>query len=98
METDMNRPQRRAQTAQRRKFEVGTVIHTQGFIGSDGFHYWFEPPTGWTPEEGLPADAKIHGPFNTGAESDENQRLVLLGPQCTVTQAGAWVSPWSRLQ
>jgi hypothetical protein len=88
METDMNRQQRRAQTAQRRKFEVGTIIHAQAFTGSDGFHYWFEPPEGWTTKDGMPEDVEIHGPFKTAAEVDQNQRLVLLGPQCTVTEGG----------
>jgi hypothetical protein len=84
----MNRQQRRAQTAQRRKFGVGSIIHAQGFIGSDGFRYWFEPPEGWTRGDRLPEGVKIHGPFRTDAEANESQRLVLLGPQCTVTQGG----------
>jgi hypothetical protein len=99
----MNRQQRRAQTAQRGKFGVGSIIHAQGFIGTDGFHYWFDPPEDWMRDEGLSPDAEIHGPFRTDAESHESQRLVLLGPQCTVTEAAGrrpsnsmrWPKSWA---
>ena len=84
----MNRQQRRAQTAKDRKFEVGTIIYAQSFRGGDGFYYWFEPPEGWTKEDGLPSDVEIRGPFTTTDAVEEDQKLVLLGPQCTVTEGG----------
>jgi hypothetical protein len=40
----------------------------------------------------------LHGPFKTHAEVDEHQRLTLLGPQCKVTEGGAWDPNWDKLQ
>jgi hypothetical protein len=94
----MNRRRRRSQAARTRNVEVGTVIHTQGLRCRDGFHYWFEPPEGWTFADGLPPDAELHGPFKTDAESVEDQKLILLGPQCAVTEGGAWDPAWDRPQ
>ena len=40
----------------------------------------------------------MHGPFETDAEVKEHQRLTLLGPQCKVTEGGAWDSEWDKPQ
>jgi hypothetical protein len=82
----MNRQQRRTRASRKRKFEVGTVIRTESFR-VNGLYYWFETPEGWTQADGLP-DVEFHGPFKTDAECAENERLVLLGPQCSVTDGG----------
>jgi hypothetical protein len=99
----VNRHERRAAAAHERRWkdktaEVGTVIKTQSLSGSDGMHYWFEMPEGWTREDGMPEGVDIHGPFKTAAEADENERLVLLGPQCKVTEGGEWDPAWDRMQ
>jgi hypothetical protein len=94
----MNRQERRAAAANRRKWEVGTVVETQGFRDGKGQHYWFERPEGWTTEDGMPEGVEIHGPFKTEAKAYENQRLILLGPQCEVIEGGRWDSAWDRLQ
>jgi hypothetical protein len=99
----MSRQERRAAAAHERRWkdktaEVGMVIKTQGFIADDGMHYWFEPPNNWTQDDGLPDGADIYGPFTTATEVEENQRRVLLGPECEVTHGGMWDPAWDRLQ
>jgi hypothetical protein len=96
METiEMNRQERRAAAAGQRK---ATVIKTQSLIDSTGQHYWFVRPEGWTPQDGMPDGVDIHGPFKTEAEANENERLVLLGPQCKITEGGMWDPAWDRMQ
>ena len=93
----MNRKQRRAQ----RKLGVGTVIRATTFAVVDHVGrrhlYWFEEPEG-SPKDGLPPGVTVHGPFETDAEVKEHQRLTLLGPQCKVTEGGAWDSEWDKQQ
>lgn len=86
----MNRHERRDTRA-----KVGTVIYTEEFRDTrDGLIYWFKKPDGFSWEDGVPSDVKIHGPFKTDAEVTESQRLVLLGPQCEVTEGGYWDPAW----
>lgn len=97
-----NRHERRAAAAHERRWkdktaEVGMVIKTQSFR-ANGMCYWFEPPDEWTREDGVPEGVDIHGPFATEAEADEHSRLVLLGPDCVVTEGGMWDFAWARLQ
>ena len=94
----MNRHDRRAEAAIRRRWQEATVIHTQSLRDASGQHYWFVIPEGWKREDGLPDGVELHGPFKTAAEADENQRLVLLGPQCEVTEGGMWDPAWDRMQ
>jgi hypothetical protein len=54
--------------------KIGDTIWTRNGVDAIGQHYWFaehEPDV-------------VHGPFQTEAESIENQRLVLLGSDCEV--------------
>jgi hypothetical protein len=99
----MNRQERRAAAAHEQRWrdktaEVGMILKTQSVRGSDGMHYWFEPPDGWTQQAGWPDGTDIHGPFRTATEVEENQRSVLLGPDCEVTNGGMWDPAWDRLQ
>lgn len=102
----MNRQQRRAAAAYRRKWKsgewgIGTMICAQtiGVLHPQGyFYYWFETAENYSPNDGIPPDAVMHGPFKTQAETEENQRVVLLGPQCKVTEGGAWDPAWDRQQ
>jgi hypothetical protein len=43
-------------------------------------------------------DVELHGPFKSNTEAEENQQLVLLGPQCKVTEGGVWDPAWDRPQ
>jgi hypothetical protein len=93
----MNRHERRSAASDQRKMEVGEMIKAQAFrVG--GMLYWFEVPEGFVQEDGLPSDVEIFGPFKTDAEVDESMRLVLLGPQCEVTEGGMWDPAWDTLQ
>jgi hypothetical protein len=83
----MNRQQRRA--ARSRKLKAGDVIFTS-VCTIEGEYFWFERPENWTPEDGLPDGAELHGPFETCADSLDDQRLVLVGPQGTVADGGTW--------
>jgi hypothetical protein len=99
----MNRQERRAAAAHERRWkdktaEVGMVFMTHSFRCSDGMQYWFEQPEGRTWEDGVPEGVDIHGPFTTEAEVEQNQRLVLLGPECEITHGGMWDPAWDRLQ
>jgi len=89
----MNRQERSAAAAHERRWKDKTADR-----GSDGMHYWFEPPEGWTREAGVPDGVDIHGPFTTVAEVEKNQQLVLLGPECEVTEGGMWDPAWDRLK
>jgi hypothetical protein len=40
----------------------------------------------------------LHGPFKTDAEVKESQRVILLGPQCKITEGGAWDPNWDKPQ
>jgi hypothetical protein len=40
----------------------------------------------------------LHGPFDTAAAADEAARLTVLGPDCEVTEGGAWDPAWEKLQ
>jgi hypothetical protein len=97
----MNRQQRRAARRQR-KAEVGTVVRATTFavVGEIGRRhlYWFEEPEGFSREDGLPPGVTVHGPFETDAEVKEDQRVTLLGPQCKVTEGGAWDPNWDKPQ
>jgi hypothetical protein len=93
----MNRHERRAAASDQRKWKGGEVIKAQRFK-ADGMLYWFEEPEGFAREDGLPSDVEIFGPFKTDAEVDESMRLVLLGPQCEVTEGGMWDQAWDTLQ
>jgi hypothetical protein len=96
----MNRKQRRAAAARKRK--VGDVIHaTTIAVVDDVGHqhlYWFETPEGFRPEDGLPPGATLHGPFATEAEVAKHQRVALLGQQCEISEGGAWDPNWGKAQ
>jgi hypothetical protein len=102
----MNRQQRRAAAAYKRKWKsgeygVGTMLYTQtiGVQHPHGyFFYWFETAENWKPEHGIPADAVMHGPFKTDAECNENQRIVMFGPQCEMRNGGNWDPAWNKPQ
>jgi hypothetical protein len=95
----MNRQERRAAAAKQRKWQEGDVIRTESFRDSSGQHYWFVTPgDGWTRAAGVPEGVEIHGPFGTQAEAYENQRLMLLGPQCEVIEGGMWDPAWDRMR
>jgi hypothetical protein len=82
----------------------GFVIRTQTITNTfTGEHYWFELPEGttwedWSVPRHIPRGVTTHGPFKTHEEVDESQRLVLLGPQCKVTEGGEWDPAWDRPQ
>jgi hypothetical protein len=88
-------------TACKRKFEAGTMIRmtTLQATMKDGStaYYWIEVPEGMTDEQAAETQ-KWHGPFKTDAEAEENFRVVVLGPQCEVTDGGMWDPNWDRLQ
>jgi hypothetical protein len=93
----MNRHERRADAAMKRRWKDRQVVMTQSFRdATSGFLYWFEQPDGWTQEDFLRNVADIHGPFRTEAEVDEDQRRVLLPPDCVVTEGGEWNPEWAR--
>jgi hypothetical protein len=97
----MNRRQRRASAAQRRKLKVGDVIYATTIRavlndGSTAF-YWIEVPEGMTNEEAAETQ-ELHGPFKTEAEAEKDQRLVLLGPQCKAVKGGMWDPAWDKFQ
>jgi hypothetical protein len=94
----MNRHERRSAASDQRKWKGGEVIKTQSFKDAGGMLYWFEEPEGFAREDGLPSDVEIFGPFKTDAEVEKSQRLVLLGPQCQVTEGGMWNPAWDALQ
>jgi hypothetical protein len=103
----MNRKERRAAR------KLGDVIHTTTIGLTDNIGrvhlYWFES-TNFSPDdlEALkdhcvahqrpPPGVTMHGPFATEAEVNEHQRLTLLGPQCEVTEGGAWDPKWDKPQ
>lgn len=89
----MNRHQRRKEQAVQRKLFEGMVINTTTFRDQDGNFCWIEEP-----EDGITADTEIHGPFATEAEAEADSRLVILGPECVVTEGGVWDPAWDRLQ
>jgi hypothetical protein len=89
----MNRRRRRAT-----KRKVGDVIRAIGGRGPDGNYYWFEAAAGYRQGDQPPPGTQVYGPFATEAESNESQRLVLLGPQCEVIDGGAWNPAWDRMQ
>ena len=68
--------------------KIGDVWDVQGFtaIHPDGTqsHYWFVIPKGMTREHAYRTQ-EIHGPFDSEEEAMEDQRVVLLGDQCEVT-------------
>jgi hypothetical protein len=88
----MNRQQRRA--APKRKHEIGVPIWTQ-VLRIDGQWYWYE--TSDNSSAPLPGRT-LHGPFKTETELNEHQRLTLMGPQCKVTEGGAWDPAWDKPQ
>jgi hypothetical protein len=90
----MDRKERRRAT---KAAKVGDVIHTATAIGSDGLLYWCRVPDGMTPREAA-ATQKVYGPFASDKEVSESQRDVLLGPQCKVTEGGAWDPAWDKMQ
>lgn len=81
-----------------RKRELGEIIYAQTVQDRDGKLWWFECTAGWSQEDGIPPGAELHGPFNTQGEATKDQRLVLLGPQCKVTEGGMWDPNWERKQ
>jgi hypothetical protein len=92
----MNRGERR------RAMKVGTLIFTKSFIayaanGELVGHFWFEVPEGMTTEQAFETQ-EHHGPFRSEAEAEKNKRLVLLGPDCKVTEGGMWDPAWDKLQ
>jgi len=66
------------------KFEVGTEIHTATYRVGTAL-YWFLVPAGMSEQEAFDSHAH-HGPFATQPEANEDQRMVLLGEQCEVTE------------
>jgi hypothetical protein len=72
--------------------------------------YWFEEPANFSEDDHAamidhivttqthPSGIALHGPFRTQAEVEEDQQLVLLGPQCKVTEGGAWDPKWDKPQ
>ena len=95
----MNRHERRKAAA--RKWKVGDVVCTTTInaVMRDGSTalFWIEVPEGMTNEHAAETQ-EWHGPFKTHEEVAENQRLVLLGPQCEVTHGGMWDPNWDRRQ
>jgi hypothetical protein len=109
----MNRKQRRAEAAHKRKFRVGTVINceTIGIDTGNGIVlYWFERPVNFSDDDRErmldhivttqrhPFGITLHGPFKTEAEVAEHQRVTLLGPQCEVKEGGMWDPNWDKPQ
>jgi hypothetical protein len=85
--------------AMKRKSKVGDMVSAQTIrVRHTGEFYWFECAKDFDRRDGIPPDAVLHGPFKTEAEVNESQRVVLLGPQCEVTEGGNWDSAWDRLQ
>jgi hypothetical protein len=97
----MNRQQRRATQAQARRAQVGDTIFTTTIsaVLRDGTTalYWVVVPEGMTDEQAAETQ-EWHGPFKTNAEVSEDQRLVLLGPDCKVTEGGQWAPAWDKPQ
>jgi hypothetical protein len=46
----------------------------------------------------VPPGAVLHGPFQSQADADEDQRLVLLGGNVLLTNGGDWNPAWDKLQ
>jgi hypothetical protein len=97
----LSRHERRQATA--RKPRLGDIIWAQTIRNAlTGDYYWFETPSRYSFEQfrrdGLPPGATLHGPFKTHAEVSEDQRLVLLGPQCEIVEGGVWDPAWDRPQ
>jgi hypothetical protein len=76
----LNRQQRHAAAALRRKLRsggVGTMVctHIIGVRHPHGyFYFWFECADDFSPTDGIPPDTVLHGPFKTQVELEENQR------------------------
>jgi hypothetical protein len=60
-------------------------------------YYWFIVPDGMDNQQAFNTQ-QLHGPFKTEAEADENQRIVLLGEQCKITDGGMWDPAWDKPQ
>jgi hypothetical protein len=80
---------------------LGTVIRMTALQarmqdGSTVF-YWIEVPEGMTNQQAAKTQ-KWHGPFKTDPEAEEDFRVVVLGPQCKITDGGVWDPAWDRLQ
>lgn len=80
---------------------VGTTFNAQTYatIDSEGARwlFWFSVPENQTVEQAFNTQ-KHHGPFKSDEEVKESQRLVLLGEQCEVTEAGTWDPAWDKPQ
>ena len=94
----MNRHQRRKERAVQRCWTQGMVIKTRTFRDQEWNIYWMEEPVGFRPEDGIPPGTEIHGPFDTSAEAEADERLFLLGPDCVVREGGMWDPAWDRMQ
>jgi hypothetical protein len=83
------------------KLKVGDVIYTETIraVMRDGTHafYWVRRPDGMTAAKAA-ATQEWHGPFKSEQDMREDQRIVLLGPQCKVEEGGQWDPVWNRLQ
>lgn len=60
--------------------QLGDVVHVQTIIMNGSF-WWFQCPVNCEPGT-IPPGVQLHGPFATDTDCDEDQRLVLFGPQC----------------
>jgi hypothetical protein len=96
----VNRHERRkARNDAAKKRSVGDIIFTQTITAvATGELYWFECSRDFSVQDGIPGDAVLHGPFETSAELNEDQRRVLFGPQCEVSEGGSWDPAWDKPQ
>jgi hypothetical protein len=97
-----------------KKRRVGDVIRTQTvavrLTTGERHLYWFELPDGFSAKDAKRLNdwfrglhnkgpgVGLYGPFQTDAEVSESQRLILLGPQCKITEGGMWDPAWDKAQ
>ena len=91
----MNRQQRR----QAAKLGHHVIYAQTFFTVADGKRawWWVETTEHMSNEEAV-ATKEWHGPFGSEQEAEANKRLVLLGPDCKVTEGGRWDPAWDKPQ
>lgn len=96
----MNRQQRRGAKAQKKALKVGDILHTKLIFAKmrDGSNavFWVQISENMSDEDAMKQE--WHGPFNTEEEARTNSEVVLLGPDCKVTEGGMWDPAWSKPQ
>jgi hypothetical protein len=82
----------------RKRIEPGEAVHTGVTRDAAGNLWWFVVPRDAVAGGPLPDGVEFHGPFQTDAECAEDERRVLLGPDCEAKAAGMWDKAWEKPQ